>query len=128
VSQLLLVTKEKSTFSALTPVIEKEGGKIHWAANAEKALDAVGKNSLDAVVVDEKLEDMTGLALIEKIISVNPMINSALVSSLDKKAYHEASEGLGVLMQLPPDPTERDGEQLMSKLNQVIGFISSTSK
>jgi len=123
-SRVLVVTEKRSAFSGMAQAIEKEGSDIYWAKNGEESLDAVGKQPLDAVIVDESLEDMTGLALIERIVAVNPMINSALVSSLDKKAYHDASEGLGIVMQLPPEPKEADGERLMSKLNKIAGFTS----
>jgi DNA-binding NtrC family response regulator len=127
VSRLLLVAKEQSVFSSIVPVIEEKGGDIHWADSGEQAISAIGRKAMDAIVVDEKLEDTTGLALIEKIVSINPMINSALVSSLNEKAYHEASEGLGILMQLPPEPKETDGRRLMSKLNQILGFTTSVA-
>ena len=123
-SSLLLVAREQSRFSNIVPVIEEKGGAIHWAATGEEAMTAIGRKALDAIVVDENLEDTTGLALIKKIVAINPMINSALVSSLGEKAYHEASEGLGILMQLPPEPKESDGQRLMSKLSQILGVTS----
>ena len=36
------------------------------------------------------------------------MINSAAVSSLSPEKFHEASEGLGILPQLPPRPGAHD--------------------
>ncbi len=120
-TQLLFITPDRSNFSDLSPGIEKLGGTIHWAASGDTALQMIGKQTVDLVVTDENLGDMTGLEFVERLVAVNPMINSAAVSSLSQKAYHEASEGLGILMQLPPNPARADGERLMAHLNQLLG-------
>ena len=65
---------------------------------------------------------MPGLQFVEQLVALNPMINCALVSSLSKEDYHEASEGLGILMALPPESTADDGARLMSHLNQIMGL------
>ncbi len=49
----------------------------------------------------ENLGDMTGLEFIRAIVSKRPMVNCAAISSLASEDFHEASEGLGILMQLP---------------------------
>ena len=105
--------------------IKQQGGTIQWAATGDQALETIGKQTVDLVVTDEHLGDMTGLELIGRLVAVNPMINSAAVSSLSKEAYHEASEGLGILMQLPPSPDRADGERLMAHLNQILGLSAA---
>jgi two-component SAPR family response regulator len=87
-------------------------------------LERIGKTAVDLVVADETLGDMTGLDLIKRLVAINPLINCAAVSSLSKEAYHEASEGLGILMQLPPKPAGADGQRLMAHLNQILGLSS----
>lgn len=123
-SKLLLVTQNQSTFSDMVPVIEKMGGTVDWAVSGQQALERIGKQTVDAVVADESVSDMTGLELIKKIVALNPMINSVWVSSLGKEEYHEVSEGLGVLMQLPAKPERTDAERLMTQLNQIMGYVS----
>jgi hypothetical protein len=77
-------------------------------------------------VVDESLGDMTGLELVHRLVAVNPVINCALVSPLAEAAYHEASEGLGILMRLPLQPGVSDGQRLMTHLNQIVGVHPET--
>jgi CheY-like chemotaxis protein len=124
-TQLLFVTPDRSNFTDLSSEIEKQGGTIHWAASGDQALETIAEQAVDLVVTDERLGDMTGLELIGRLVAVNPMINSATVSSLSAKAYHEASEGLGILMQLPPSPNRADGERLMAHLNQILGLTAA---
>ena len=108
--------------------IEKQGGTIHWAASGDQALKTIGEQTVDLVVTDESLGDMTGLEFVKRLVAINPMINCAAVSSLSKEAYHEASEGLGILMQLPPKSGQADGERLMAHLNQILGLTGSQKK
>ena len=91
--KILLVTPEQSNLSGIVPAIEASGAEVSWAVSGDEALATVCKETVDLVLADEELGDMTGLAFVEKIVSVNAMINCALVSSLSDKAYHDASEG-----------------------------------
>lgn len=85
-----------------------------------KAMTKVLNDDLQLLIVDETLTDMSGLELVEKIVVVNPIINCALVSPLSRDDFHEASEGLGVLMQLPPRPSETEGRELLKCLKQIL--------
>ena len=123
-TQLLFVTTDKTNFADLSVIIETQGGTISWATSGSQALERIGKTAVDLVLADETLNDMTGLDLIKRLVAVNPMINCAAVSSLSREAYHEASEGLGILMQLPPKPVRADGQRLMAHLNQILGLSS----
>ncbi len=124
-TRILCVTPDRSNLVDLASEIKQQGGAIQWAATGDQALETIAKQAVDLVVTDEHLGDMTGLELIARLVAVNPMINSAAVSSLSKEAYHEASEGLGVLMQLPPRPDPADGERLMAHLNQILGLSAA---
>jgi DNA-binding NtrC family response regulator len=119
-SHHLLVTPDRSKFTQLCLALEARGGTISWADSGHQALTILSQTDVDLVVADETLSDMPGLDLIKRMIALNPMINCAAVSSLSQAAFHEASEGLGLLMQLPPSPDEAEGERLMANLNQVL--------
>jgi CheY-like chemotaxis protein len=119
-TQLLFVTTDKTNLADLSVVIETQNGNIIWATSGSQALGRIGKTAVDLVLADEILGDMTGLDLIKRLVAINPMINCAVVSSLSKEDFHETSEGLGILMQLPPNPSWADGERLMAHLNQVL--------
>jgi len=60
-------------------------------------------------VLDEGLRGGPPLDLARQIIQANAMINLAVVSKLPHEEFHEASEGLGILAQVPGDPTAADG-------------------
>ena len=48
------------------------------------------------------------------------LINLAVVSSLSGEEFHEASEGLGILAQVPPEPTAADGKMLADVFRRFL--------
>ena len=82
-------------------------------------ISRITEQSFDLVVTDEHLGDMTGLEFIEKMISKRPMVNCAAITSLLPADFHEASEGLGILMPLPVMPVP---------LNDVLSSRSVSSR
>lgn len=80
----------------------------------------ISKDRFDLVVADEWLSDMTGLELIKILVGTDPTIHCAVVSSLPAKAFHEASEGLGIIMQIPPRPGKIHMENLLQHLNRIL--------
>jgi CheY-like chemotaxis protein len=127
VTQWLLVTPQANRFADFSAGVESEGGTVHRASSGAQALEKIQTGKIDLVVVDEDLGDMPGLAFVEKLVAVNPMLNAALVSSLEKGDYHEVSEGLGILMQLPPAPDASDAKRLMEHLKTIMGFTLKTT-
>jgi CheY-like chemotaxis protein len=122
VTQILFVTPERTHLDTLAAVATNQSARIVWATSGSQALEAVGKQPVDLVVADESVGDMSALELAQRLVSSNPMINCAVVSTLSDKAYHEASEGLGILMKLPPNPGEADGRRLLDHLSKVLGL------
>ena len=62
-----------------------------------EALAAVRAACPHLVVVDSDLPDTDPLGLVKKLLMVNAMINTAVISPLSEEQFHEASEGLGVV-------------------------------
>lgn len=118
--KLLLVTPDKGPFNEFALALaHNDDVELSWAESGQRALDMLSNTPLDLVVVDEKLGDMTGMEFIETLVSVNPMINCAAVSPLPSEEFHEDSEGLGILAQLPVQPGANDAENLLKLLNHL---------
>ena len=118
---ILLISNEKETLSNIESYLEQSNrAEIVRAKSGEEALNILSAKAIDLVVADENLQDMSGLEFIKKMVRISPMSNCAVVSSLSSNDFHEASEGLGVLMQLPERPDENHGEMLFHKLSNVL--------
>jgi DNA-binding response OmpR family regulator len=102
------------------------------ATTAAVGLSLLEGKQIDLVIVDEQLDDMSGIAFVEQLVKSNPLVNAAIVSALTTEEFHEATEGLGVLMQLPAQPQEKDVETLLSMLDKIGVLLrpmsSSTQK
>ena len=73
------------------------------------------------MIIDADLPDMAPLDLVQKLLIVNAMVNTAVVSPLSDEEFHEASEGLGILGRLPNDPGMNDAGEMLHKLRTVLG-------
>ena len=123
--KLLIVTPDKETFHNFTSaIIKNDVVELTWAATGQEALEAISGNPVDLVIVNENIGDMTGIEFMKKLLPINPMINSAAVSPLSPEEFHEASEGLGVLVQLPVDPGKFEAEDLLKRLKNLKDFTA----
>jgi len=122
---ILLASSQDQSLSGIESCLkEKKDCEILRSTTGQDALNILSSKAIDLIVADETLRDMTGLELIKKMISKHPMTNSALVSSLSSKEFHEISEGLGILMHLPVRPDENHGEILINKLQNVLNLFN----
>jgi DNA-binding NarL/FixJ family response regulator len=123
-TRILVLHNPKAPLEALVHALQaRPEVEIRVAESGAQGLDMAADPGIQLAVVQAELSDMSGLAFLNKLLAVNPMINTALSSSLGHEAFHEATEGLGVLMQLPPKPGEEQADLLLGKLQQVVGLL-----
>ena len=122
--KLLLVSPNQAPLSGLASALAEHGDvDLSWAESGEKALDIASDTAIDLVVTDERLGDMTGLEFAGRLLSVNPIINCASVSHLSPENFHEVSEGLGLMAQLPVQPSKEDAEKLLERLRNLKSLM-----
>ncbi len=120
--KILLIGMENARFTKIVKALrENNSVELDRADSGGDALAGLMDKPADLVVADEQLPDMSGLAFAEKLVVQNPMVNCALVSSLSAADFHEASEGLGILVQLGPEPDADAAANLVEKLGIVTG-------
>ncbi len=126
--KFLLVSPDREALSKLASALVKHGDvDISWAESGGKALEIISHTVVDIVVTDERLGDMTGLECARRLLSVNPMINCASVSPLSSGDFHEASEGLGLMAQLPIRPGEDQAKDLLQGLKNLKNLTPGMS-
>jgi CheY-like chemotaxis protein len=123
--KLLLVTGDINPFNELISRLgEYDDIELEISASGEKSLEWIAsKIPVDLVIADENLGDMTGHEFVRRLLKINPMIDSAVVSRLGHDEFHEASEGLGIMAQLPQQPGREDAERLVKTLKQIKGML-----
>ncbi|MCK9376634.1 MAG: response regulator [Syntrophobacterales bacterium] len=95
--------------------------KLENVVSGAEALEAVRTTAPHLVIIDADLPDTAPLDLVQKLLMVNALVNTAVVSPLSEEEFHEASEGLGILSGLPTEPGRSDAEGLLRKLRAVLG-------
>ncbi|RJP81358.1 MAG: response regulator [Desulfobacteraceae bacterium] len=124
--RILIVSSENVFADALTSIFKKKKEvTLTRAESGNQGLSMVKDQNYHLVITDEILSDMTGLEFAGKMLSVNPMINCAAASSLSHDEFHEASEGLGILMALPLKPGENHVNRLMEHLQKILQYTIS---
>jgi response regulator RpfG family c-di-GMP phosphodiesterase len=126
VIKLLLVTPTRKALGDFASALKtNDEVELLWAESGGNALAIAAETFVDLVVIDTVVGDMTGLDLAEKILSVNPMINCTVVSLLTSKEFNEASEGLGLLAQLPENPGKEHAEDLLLRIKNIKGRLAA---
>lgn len=126
---IAFIAKNFSRFSALVARLRQEQDiELIPVPTGVVGLELLRAKRLDLVIVDEHLDDMTGIEFVKRLVQVNPLANTAIVGSMSTEAFHEATEGLGVLAQLPPRPVEADAEALLATLARITGLIGTAPK
>jgi DNA-binding NtrC family response regulator len=118
---ILLVTTRPEQLSAFSAQLRADTSVLlRTSDSAEQALAAVGRQAPALVIVDHQVGDRPGLTLVRQLIQVNAFIHTAVLSELSEAAFHEASEGLGILAHLPMRPGPDDARALLDVLRQVM--------
>jgi CheY-like chemotaxis protein len=124
---ILLASPDKTSMAALKVGLEKHDVQTTWVETGGDALAIIAEKDFDLVVADENLGDMSGLEFIKTVITQNPMVSCAAISTLSPDEFHEASEGLGILMQLPVRPGSEYARKLLEHLKRILNLAIATS-
>lgn len=117
--KFLIITQQAGNFSRLAKGLSDENANELIWADSVTAAHAAASGSIDLIIIDEKVEGRPGPDIAKEMIRVNAMANLVLVSGLAPEEFHEASEGLGIMAQLPLNPDEKDAERLLSILTAL---------
>ncbi len=115
---LLVGGKERFASFAQGLNNEKEVAFTYQSSGAA-VLETLSQGGWQLVAIDEELEDMTGLALLNRIAERHPFVNTALVSTLSEEEFHEETEGLGVLLKLPSPPDAEAAARLLAHYRSI---------
>lgn len=88
--------------------------------SSKEAIAAAREIKPALAIVDDQVRGVAGLDIIRRLIEENAFIQTAAISDLTDEEFHNRSEGLGVLMQLPLVPEKNDAHKLIEQLKQVV--------
>ena len=116
---ILIVSSRNALWQQLKPAFEDRGGLVRTAATLEEALQALHDRPAALVVLDMGSDGEVLRHAVFRVLSIDAMIHTAAVSSMDAEAFHDAMEGLGMLTSLPEQPTAGDVDNLMDAMDRL---------
>ena len=112
--ELLLVTPRPEVWNECLPVFQRGGNTLEDAAPLIRDTPPV------LAILDLELEGKALRQAVIDIMMINASVHTAVVSDMDPDEFHEATEGLGILMPLPTFPKADDAERLLKALAGVM--------
>lgn len=121
--RLLIVTTDRERVAEMASRLSSDPDlELLWADTAESAIAEVRRHSPQAAVIDEELPDVPGLELVRRLLPINAMLLTAVMSDMTHERFHEASEGLGIASQLPSHPKAAEAGPLLERFRRLSVF------
>jgi two-component system NtrC family response regulator len=79
--KILIIEDDPLQRKLIKENLEQEGHTVFETASGEGALEIISEESIDIAIVDYKLEEETGIEVIQKISEKNPLITSIVVTA-----------------------------------------------
>lgn len=117
----ILIVAEKPTFLVdfAAFLLKSNGTEVYRSVSGEEAFKVIGRETINAVVVDALPDEGASLSFVRQVTKLQPLINCAMVSSLAQEDFHEATEGLGIFMQLPVAAGAKEAELMLQMLETI---------
>lgn len=103
----------------LSKCLHQNGKEIESVATIEQFNELVSQRPQD---IEAVIADDTDLVALKDLIMHNPMLNMGIISTRSTDAFHDATEGYGILMQLSSPPTKEDGMSFLAKLESLAAL------
>jgi DNA-binding response OmpR family regulator len=120
VIDIVIVASSNEKLQTLVDELESTP-EVHtgWARTSVEAIELASTSTHGLMIIDAQVGDKSGLDLAREVIMVNAGINMAVISDQPADEFHAASEGLGILAQLPPNPGISEAEQLLHLVEKL---------
>lgn len=122
-ARVLLISRAPGDLAALAGALAQVPDLgLRWALDPEQALTETRAWRPDLAIIDQDPDpDQAGpWNLIRALLRVNAFLNTAVVSDRDPDRFHAASEGLGVMAQLPTCPGPAEAAWLLYHLGELL--------
>lgn len=117
---ILLISPRPETWNDLVPALETEGYTFHQVPTFAEAVRYIQATPPCLTILDLRLEGEALRKVVIDLLMLNASVHTAVVSDLEDEAFHEATEGLGILMPLPLTPQSEDIQRLLAALAGVL--------
>lgn len=115
--RFLITSKEIFELGVFSRELLRQGNTVVYAQDGDEI-----DNLLTSAKIDALIDDDDETVRIRDLLRRFPMLNIALLSDKPHEEFHESTEGLGILAQLPTIPEKRHAEELVQQLHHIQGL------
>ena len=119
--KVLVVTRRPAFWDALRSCFDSHGAGLCTTETLEEGLGVIRGGKVALAVLDTGSDIAALRKSVMDILTVNAMTNVASVSGMGEEMFHDAMEGLGMIMDLPLEPEEADVARLLEALKVILG-------
>ena len=95
-AKILVVDNNLDMCQIISDILKEEGYSVNSSYNGEDALMKIKKNHYDLIVLDYKLNGISGLVIIEKALQMIPSLKVMMISAFGDKPIKVRARKLGV--------------------------------
>jgi DNA-binding response OmpR family regulator len=95
-AKILVVDDELDMCQIISDILKEGGHSVDSSYNGEDALMKIKKNHYDLIVLDYKLNEMSGLIVLEKALQMIPSLKVMMISAFRDKSIKTRVRELGV--------------------------------
>ena len=122
---ILIVTPRPAFWNGMEGVFGKHDASVRMAASMPEALAGLREHKASLVLLDLFGGEAWNADELKKaVISIlmqDAMTNTASVCGMGEETFHDAMEGLGMINDLPAQPSEADVEDLLNRHSTILG-------
>ncbi|SDO73868.1 response regulator [Desulforhopalus singaporensis] len=117
---VVLAAGEPELFGDFREELERHRDvRVLFCAAAKEFFDLIKNKEVAVVAVAQQLGDTDGLSFVKSLVARYPQVACVMVSGYSAEKFHDQTEGLGVLMQLPLAPGAQDAAKLLELLESI---------
>jgi DNA-binding response OmpR family regulator len=131
--KIMVLDDDEQIRQSLKKLLQAEGYEVIAAAEGAEALDELGRNKIDLLLLDLNLPNKSGWDIYERVNSNNPLLPIIIITGRAKQSELAVAAGVGALMEKPLDLAlllktiaELLLEPAEKRLKRLVGVEQST--
>jgi len=95
-TKVLVVDDDLDMCQIISDILKEEGYSVSSSCKGKDALMKIKKNHYDLIILDYKLNEMSGLIILEKALQIRPSLQVMMISAFGDKSIKTRARELGV--------------------------------
>ena len=95
-AKILVVDDNLDMCQIISDILKERGHTVNISINGEEALRKIKKNHYDLIVLDYKLNGISGLVVLEKALQMIPSLKIIMISAFGSDSTKAKARELGV--------------------------------